>query len=347
MMNAVIFDSFGDAGVLHYAGVPRPRPGPGQVRVRLHAAALNHLDIFIRSGERERDIPLPHIPGCDGAGIVDESGEGVANFLPGDRVAISPGISCGTCSACTANRETFCRSYHVIGTRENGTYAEYICVPEANLVRLTGKLSFVEGAAVPLVFITAWHMLVTRAEVKAGETVLVHGAGSGVGSAAIQIAKLHGAHVIATAGADDKLAKAKALGADEAINYKTNDFVAEVRALTGKRGVDVVFEHTGGEVFAKSITALGKGGRLVTCGSTTDYMANVDVRYVYSRQLTLMGSWMGWKPELEHVMKLFDAPNGRKLNPVIDSVFPLAKAADAHRRMESRQNFGKIVLEIP
>jgi NADPH:quinone reductase-like Zn-dependent oxidoreductase len=347
MMKAVIFDRFGDAGVLHYAGVPRPQPGPGQVRVRLHAAALNHLDLFVRSGERERDIPLPHIPGCDGAGIVDETGEGVTVFRPGDRVAISPGISCGTCSLCTGNRETFCPAYHVLGTRENGTYAEYVCVPQANLVRLTERMSFLEGAAVPLVFLTAWHMLVTRAEVTAGETVLVHGAGSGVGSAAIQIAKLHGASVIATAGSDDKLAKAKALGADEAINYKTQNFVDEVRTLTGKRGVNVVFEHTGGEVFAKSLTVLGPGGRLVTCGSTTDYVANVDIRYIYSRQQTLMGSWMGWKHELEHVMKLFDAPDGRKLNPVIDSVFPLARAADAHRRMESRLNFGKIVLEIP
>jgi NADPH:quinone reductase-like Zn-dependent oxidoreductase len=347
MMKAVIFDRFGDAGVLHLAGVPRPIPGPGQVRVRLHAAALNHLDIFLRSGERERDIPLLYIFGCDGVGIVDETGEGVSVHHPGDRVAISPGISCGTCSACSTNRDTFCRSYHVLGTRENGTYAEYVCVPAANLVRLTDRLSFLEGAAVPLVFLTAWHMLVSRAEIAAGETVLVHGAGSGVGSAAIQIAKLHGAFVIATAGADDKLLKAKELGADETINYKEKNFVDEVRALTGKRGIDVVFEHTGGEVFAKSVTVLGRGGRLVTCGSTTDYMANVDVRYVYSRQQTLMGSWMGWKHELEHVMKLFDAPDGRKLNPVIDSVFPLSKAADAHRRMESRLTFGKIVLEIP
>jgi NADPH:quinone reductase-like Zn-dependent oxidoreductase len=346
MMKAVIFDRFGDAGVLHYAGVPRPQPGPGQVRVRLHAAALNHLDLFIRSGERERNIPLPHIPGCDGSGIVDETGDGVTHFRPGDRVSISPGISCGTCSACTGNRETFCRSYHVLGTRENGTYAEYVCVPQANLVRLSDRLSFLEGAAVPLVFLTAWHMLVTRAEIRAAETVLVHGAGSGVGSAAIQIAKLHGAFVITTAGTDEKLAKAKALGADEAINYNTMNFVDEVRTLTGKRGVDVIFEHTGGEVFAKSVTVLGRGGRLVTCGSTTDFMSNVDVRYIYSRQQTLMGSWMGWKHELEHVMKLFDGPDGRKLKAVIDSVFPLAKAADAHRRMESRQNFGKIVLEI-
>jgi len=346
MMKAVIFDRFGDAGVLHLAGVPRPIPGPGQVRVRLHAAALNHLDLFMRSGERERNITFPRIPGCDGAGIVDETGDGVTIHRPGDRVSISPGISCGSCSACTGNRDTFCSVYHVLGTRENGTYAEYVCVPEANLVRLPDRLSYLEGAAVPLVFLTAWHMLVTRAEVRASETVLVHGAGSGVGSAAIQIAKLHGAFVIATAGSDEKLEKARALGADETINYREKNFVDEVRALTGKRGVDVVFEHTGGEVFAKSVTLLGRGGRLVTCGSTTDYMANVDVRYVYSRQQTLMGSWMGWKHELEHLMKLFDAPDGRKLSPVIDSVFPLARAADAHRRMEARQNFGKIVLEI-
>jgi len=347
MMKAVIFDRFGDAGVLHYTGIPRPEPGPGQVRVRLHAASLNHLDLFIRSGARETNVPMPHILGCDGAGIVDETGEDVTAFHPGDRVAISPGMSCGTCSSCTNSRETFCPSYHVLGTRENGTYAEYVCVPEGNLLFLTEKLSLIEGAAVPLVFLTAWHMLVTRAEIKSGETVLVHGAGSGVGSAAIQIAKLHGARVITTAGSDEKLEKAKALGADEAINYNAKDFAKEVRTLTGNRGVDVIFEHTGGEVFAKSVTVLGRGGRLVTCGSTTDSMANVDVRYIYSRQQSVLGSWMGWKHELEHVMKLFDAPNGRKLNPVIDSVFPLAKAADAHRRMESRKNFGKIVLEIP
>jgi NADPH:quinone reductase-like Zn-dependent oxidoreductase len=347
MMKAVVHDRFGGAEVLHYTAVPRPEPGPGQVRVRLRAASLNHLDLFIRSGEREKNVPLPHIPGCDGAGIVDETGEGVSSVRPGDRVAISPGLSCGTCHACTNNRETFCSSYHVIGTRENGTYAEYVCLPERNLMFLAERLSFAEGAAVPLVFLTAWHMLVTRAEVREGETVLVHGAGSGVGSAAIQIARLHGARVIATAGTDEKLEKARALGADEVINYRTKDFTDEVRTLTGKRGVDVVFEHTGGEVFAKSVTVLGRGGRLVTCGSTTDPAARLDVRYVYSRQQSLLGSWMGWKHELEHVMKLFDAPDGRRLRPVVDSVFPLAKAADAHRRMESRLNFGKIVLDIP
>jgi NADPH:quinone reductase-like Zn-dependent oxidoreductase len=347
IMKAVLFHEFGGPEVLRYETVPDPEPKAGQVRVRLKASSLNHLDLFLRGGEREKNIPLPHIPGCDGAGVVDAIGAGVTGFAAGDRVFISPGMSCGTCSACTGNRETFCPSYHVLGTRENGTYAEFVCVPATNLGFLPDKLSFNEGAAVPLVFLTAWHMLVTRAEVQAGETVLVQGAGSGIGSAAIQIAKLHGARVITTAGSDEKLGKALALGADETINYRSKDFVAEVRALTGKQGADVIFEHTGGEVFARSITVLGRGGRLVTCGSTTDYMASVDVRYVYSRQQSILGSWMGWRHELDHVMKLFDAPNGNKLTPVIDSVFPLERADDAHRRMESRKNFGKIVLEIP
>jgi len=346
-MKAVLFHEFGGPEVLRHETTPDPEPKEGQVRVRLKASALNHLDLFLRGGEREKSIPLPHIPGCDGAGIVDVVGEGVASFVPGDRVFISPGLSCGTCSACTGNRETFCPSYHVLGTRENGTYAEYVCVPATNLGFLPEKLSFIEGASVPLVFLTAWHMLVTRAEILAGETVLVQGAGSGIGSAAIQIAKLHGARVITTAGSEEKLEKARALGADETVNYLEKNFVDEVRALTGKKGVDVIFEHTGGEVFARSITVLGRGGRLVTCGSTTDYMANVDVRYIYSRQQSILGSWMGWRHELDHVMKLFDAADGRKLNPVVDSVFPLEKAADAHRRMESRLNFGKIVLDIP
>jgi len=345
-MKAVLFHEFGGPEALRFETAPDPLPKPGEVRVRLKAASLNHLDLFLRGGEREKNIPLPHIPGCDGAGIVDMVADGVTSFAPGDRVFISPGISCGTCPSCTGNRETFCPTYHVLGTRENGTYAEYVCLPASNLGFLTENLSFTEGAAVPLVFLTAWHMLVTRAEVRAGETVLVQGAGSGIGSAAIQIALLHGARVIATAGSDGKLAKAKALGADEVVNYRTADFVAAVRALTGKQGADVIFEHTGGEVFSKSIVALGRGGRLVTCGSTTDYMASVDVRYIYSRQQSILGSWMGWRHELDHVMKLFAAPDGRKLRPVIDSVFPLEEAAAAHRRMEGRENFGKIVLEI-
>ena len=225
-------------------------------------------------------------------------------------------------------------------------YAEFVKLPAANVVPIPDGLSFAEAAAIPIVFLTAWHMLNTLARVQAGETVLVHGAGSGVGSAGIQVAKHAGARVITTAGSDEKLSKAKELGADELINYNEKDFAAEVRRLTEKRGVDVVFEHVGGEVFAKSIPIIAKGGRLVTCGATTAFVAGVDIRYLYSRQQTIYGSWMGWKPELIEVMKFFDKKSPMRFRPVVDTIIPLAQAADAHRRMEARMNFGKIVMEI-
>ena len=232
------------------------------------------------------------------------------------------------------------------GNERGRYYAEFVKLPAANVVPIPDGLSFAEAAAVPIVFLTAWHMLVTLARVQPGETVLVHGAGSGVGSAAIQVAKNAGARVIATAGSSEKLSKAKELGADETINYNEQDFAVEVRRLTEKRGVDIVFEHVGGEVFAKSIPIIAKGGRLVTCGATTEFVAGVDIRYLYSRQQTIYGSWMGWKPELIEVMKFFDKKSPNRFRPVIDTIIPLAQAADAHRRMEERQHFGKIVLEI-
>lgn len=346
-MKAIRFHTFGGVDVLRYEDAPVPTAGPDDVLIRLKASALNHLDLFIRSGERERNIPLPHIPGVEGAGVVAELGKNVSGFAIGDRVLISPGISCGACTACREGRETFCKIYHVLGTQEDGTYAEFVKVSAQNILPLAAELSFNDGAAIALVFLTAWHMLKTRARLQEGETVLVHGAGSGVGSAAIQIAKLFGARVITTAGSEEKLQKAKALGADELINYRDNDFSEEVRRLTNKRGVDVVFEHIGGEVFQKSIPVIAKGGRLVTCGSTTDYLSRIDIRYLYSRQQSLLGSWMGLKSELLELLKHFEGTSGtRKLRPVIDSTFPLAKAADAHQRMEARKHFGKIVLEI-
>ena len=345
-MKAVRFHAFGGAGVLKFEEAPEPSVGPGDVLLRLKAAALNHLDLWVRSGDRERNISLPHIPGSDGAGIIHSVGQSVTSFKPGDAVLISPGLSCGSCNFCQSGRDTFCREYRVLGTREEGTYAEFVKLPAANVVPIPDGLSFAEAAAIPIVFLTAWHMLVTLARVQTGETVLVHGAGSGVGSAAIQVAKHAGARVITTAGSSEKLLKAKELGADELINYNETDFAVEVRRLTEKRGVDVVFEHIGGEVFAKSIPIIAKGGRLVTCGATTAFVAGVDIRYLYSRQQTIYGSWMGWKPELIEVMKFFDKKSPKRLRPVIDTIIPLAQAAEAHRRMEERKNFGKIVLEI-
>ncbi len=348
-MKAIRFSAFGGTDVLRYEEAPRPVIGPGEILVQLKAAALNHLDLWVRSGARERNIPLPHIPGSDGAGIIAEVGSAVNGPKPGDEVLISPGLSCGHCDLCLGGRDNLCKNYRVLGTKEDGTYAEFVKIPAANVLPIPEGLDLNEAAAIPLVFLTAWHMLATLAKVRSSDTVLVHGAGSGVGSAGIQIAKLLGAHVITTAGSQEKLEKAKKLGADELINYRENDFVEEVKKLTGKRGVDVVFEHIGGEVFEKSITVLAKGGRIVTCGATTEFVAKLDLRYVYSRHQTIYGSWMGGKPELTEVLKFFRKGAGQehhRLQPVVDRVFPLAQAAEAQRYMEERKNFGKVVLSI-
>lgn len=343
-MKAVLIHRFGDASVLQPGDAPEPDTGDGDILIRLKAAALNHLDLWVRSGERERNIPLPHILGSDGAGTVARTGSAVRSFKEGDAVLISPGLSCGRCERCRRGEDNFCREYRVLGVRDPGTYAEYIRLPEANVARIPQGLSFTEAAAVPLVFLTAWHMLVTLARLREGETVLVQGAGSGVGSAAIQIAKHMRARVLTTAGSEEKLQKALRLGADAVINYRESDFTEEVKRLTEKRGVDVVFEHVGGEVLARSLTVLGRGGRLVTCGSSDKFLVTVDVRYIFSRQQAIYGSWMGGKPELLEVLKHF-GPAGT-LRPVVDSVFPLREASRAHERLESRKNFGKVVLEI-
>ena len=346
-MKAVRFHKFGDAGVLTTEEAPKPVIDANEVLIHLKAAALNHLDLWVRSGDREKNIPLPHIPGSDGSGTVAEIGNSVKNFKPGDNVLISPGISCGHCSYCLGGQDNLCRQYHVLGTLEDGTYAEYVKVPAINVIPVPPNLDIIQAAAVPLVFLTAWHMLVTLAKLKIGETVLIHGAGSGVGSAAIQIAKLTGAQVITTAGSGEKLKKAKLLGVDEIINYKEKNFAEEVKRITGKRGVDVVFEHIGGDVFEKSITSLAKGGRLVTCGATSSYTGSIDLRYVYAKHLTIFGSFMGTKHELLEVLCFFsDGAGNRKLIPVIDTILPLEKASEAHRRIEARSNFGKILLTI-
>lgn len=346
-MKAVRLHAYGDASVLAYEECAVPSVGPNDVLLRLHAAALNHLDIWVRSGARERNIPLPHIPGSDGAGVIAEVGSAVDYRKIGERVLISPGLSCRHCPQCLGGNDNLCREYRVLGVREEGTYAEYVALPAVNVLPIPEGMEFTEAAAIPLVFLTAWHMLVTLAKLRPGETVLVHGGGSGVGSAAIQIAKLFHARVITTAGSEEKLQKAKELGADELINSRSADFSEEVRRLTEKRGVDVVFEHVGGAVFEKSITALTKGGRLVTCGATTEFSVNVDIRYIYSRHQSIFGSWMGTKEELIRVLEFFAGGKAkRRLQPVIDTVLPLAEAAQAHRRMEERKNFGKIVLAI-
>ncbi|MBI5475386.1 MAG: zinc-binding dehydrogenase [Ignavibacteriales bacterium] len=346
-MKAIRFHQFGGADVLKFEDAPIPKIGPNEILLQLKVAALNHLDLWVRSGDREKSIPLPHIPGSDGAGVIAEVGSAVDFLKTGDKVLISPGISCGHCELCLSGNDNLCRSYHVLGTKEDGTYAEFVKLPATNVLPIPSGLDFNQAAAVPLVFLTAWHMLVGVAKIKPAETVLVHAAGSGVGSAAIQIAKLFGLRVITTAGTDEKLQKAKSLGADDVINYKEKDFIEEIKRLTNKRGVDIVFEHNGGEIFEKSVFALAKGGRLVTCGSTDNYSARVDLRFLFAKHLSLFGSFMGTKKEMIDVMKFFEKGEGTiQFQPVIDSVFPLEKAMDAHKRLEERKNFGKIVLSI-
>lgn len=340
-MKAVIFRQHGGPEVLEYADVPDPPVGAGELLVRVKACALNHLDLWIRQGIPAYKIPLPHISGCDVAGVVERLGAGVTNVKVGDRVVLAPGLSCGQCPACQSGRENLCASYGIRGAMTDGGYAELTTTRASDAIRLPADFSFEQAAAFPLVFLTAWHMLVTRAKLQAGETVLVQAAGSGVGHAAVQIAKYFKATVYTTVGSDAKIPKAKALGADEVINYQRADLEERVRVLTRQRGVDVVFEHIGPEVWDKSLRVLAKGGRLVTCGATSGPSVSVDLRHVFSRELSILGAIMGTRADLDAVTQLVFS---KHLKPVVDSVFPLREARAAQERMLARDVFGKLVL---
>lgn len=342
-MKAIVYSQHGGPEVLRYTDVADPPIGANEVLVRVRACALNHLDLWLRQGIPGMPIPLPHIPGSDIAGEIAKIGEKVANTKVGANVLLQPGISDGTCAQCLAGRDNYCRQYSLLGQMVDGGCAEYVKAPAVNVLPIPGKLSFEQAAAVPLVFLTAWHMLIGRAHLQPGETVLVLGAGSGVGSAAIQLAKSVGARVIATAGSEAKLAKAKELGADEVIDHSKQKIAAEVKRITERRGVDVVLEHVGVATWEDSIYSLTVGGRLVTCGATTGYDGKIDLRYLFTRQLSILGSYMGSKAELFPVLELF---NRGLLKPVIDTVMPLEHCADAHKRLESREQFGKIVLRV-
>ena len=340
-MKAVIFSQHGEPEVLQYAEVADPQINTNEVLVEVRACALNHLDVWVRGGLPRIKIPLPHILGNDVAGVVREVGELVTWAKAGEEVMIQPGVSCGHCAECLAGHDNMCDEYDIIGYRRDGGYAELLAVPGVNLIPKPKKLSWPEAAALPLVTLTAWHMLVTRARVQPGEDVLVHAAGSGVGSLGIQIAKLHGARVIATASSDEKLAKARELGADDTVNYSSEDWPKEVKRLTNKRGVDVVFEHTGAETWPGSILSLKKGGRLVTCGATSGFDASTDLRHVFYRHLTILGSMMGSKADLLDAMKFIESG---QIRAVVDRTLPLAEARQAHELMEDRAQFGKLVL---
>lgn len=323
--------------------LPDPEPGPGEVRVRVRACAVNRLDLWVRQGWPGLKLELPHVLGSDIAGEVAGCGAGVDGLADGLPVVVSPGTSCGRCRWCLDGRDNLCPRYAILGEQVRGGYAEYVCVPAANVLPKPPALGFVEAAAVPLVFLTAWQMLVDRAGVRPGETVLVHAGGSGVGSAAIQVARLLGAEVVTTASTDDKLARALALGAQHGVRYDEEGWPRRVRDVAGGRGVDVVVEHTGAATWEGSLRCLCRGGRLVTCGATSGWEGKTDLRLVFFRQLSVLGSTMGSKARMFEVLEHVAA--GR-LSPVVDRALPLERAREAHRLLEDRAQFGKVVLEV-
>jgi len=343
-MKAVTFHEHGGPGKLSYEDVDIPQVGPDEMLVRVKACALNYLDIWIRQGIPNYIISLPHISGCDVSGVIDTVGSAYSGPLaPGQSVFVMPGISCGNCDQCMIGKENCCAHFSILGAQRPGGYAEYVAVPAVNVLPLPANLTFEKAAAFPLVSLIAWHMVKTLADVQPGETVLVMGAGSGVGSMAIQMANVLGARVLSTVGSEDKKEKARILGADAVINHTVEDISKRVAELTQGHGVDVVIEHIGQQVWAQCLKSLARGGRLVTCGATSGGIAQFDVRYLYSRQLTIMGAYMGTRDELVEAAHFIETD---KLRPVVDSTFPLEEARAAQERMLARKNFGKIVLIV-
>jgi NADPH:quinone reductase-like Zn-dependent oxidoreductase len=334
----------GGPEVLEYEDTPEPTVGPGEALVRVYACGLNHLDIFTRQGSQAVKAPLPHILGLEPAGEVVELGQGVENVRLGDRVVVHPNVSCGDCPMCCQGHDNLCHNRKFIGVQVDGGYAQYVKAPARNLLAVPEGVSFEEAAACPVAFGTAWHMLVTRADVRKGETVLILGAGSGVGTAGIQVARHLGARVIAAASTDDKLERARALGAHEVVNYSQGRWSHEVRRLTGGWGVDVVFEHIGPSTWQESIASLALNGRLVTCGATTGRWGNTDLWSLFGKQLSLLGSFGA---NLADTRDVVERMHDRVFEPVIDRVLPLSEARFAHELLEGRQVFGKIVLTPP
>ncbi|GAB64178.1 MAG: alcohol dehydrogenase [Candidatus Jettenia sp.] len=342
-MKAVVFYEHGGVDRLTYTDREKPKISPYEVLVKVKACALNHLDIWVRQGLPGAEIPMPHIPGSDIAGEVAEAGMEVKKFRPGDKVLIAPGVRCRKCVYCITNNDSMCSSFKIMGFQVQGGYAEFAKAHVDNIIPVSDKHSFEEWAAIPLVFLTAWHMLITRGQLKPGENVLIHAAGSGIGSAAIQIARVAGARVITTARGKEKLEKAKQIGADEVIDYSKDDYGERVRSVTNNKGVDLIFEHIGPDTWEKNLQCLTKGGRMVVCGATSGPTTTIDIRFLYMKQHTILGCYMGSKKELFDVLNLVEL--GR-LRPVIDTVFPLKDAAAAQQRMLNRENFGKIVLKV-
>jgi NADPH:quinone reductase-like Zn-dependent oxidoreductase len=345
-MRALALTRLGGPQELALLDLPAPGPpGPGEVQLRIRAAALNHLDLFLTEGVKGITLRFPHVVGTDGAGLVEAVGPGVTRVRPGDRVAINPGIGCGNCEACRAGQEPYCRSFQILGEHRPGTCAEIINVPERNVFTIPDAMPWDQAAGFPLAALTAWRMLVTRAKLSAGETVLIWGAGGGIALAALQIAKEIGARVLVTGSSEAKLAKARELGADACFNHREQQPEAIVREIRDRLGggVQVVVDSVGQATWEASLRALAPGGRLVTCGATTGPAVSLDIRRLFWFQWSILGSTMGTGAEFEQVMEKVRA--GR-LWPVIDSVVPLTEGRRAYERMARGEQVGKLVIEV-
>lgn len=343
-MRCVVIREHGSLDQLRFEERPDPEPGPLQVKVALRAIGLNHLDVWVRRGVEGARFPLPLIPGSDAAGVVTAVGPGVTGPVVGDAVIVAPGYSCGACLPCLSGQDPLCTRYGILGESADGTCAESIVVAARSVLRKPASMSFPEAASVALTFLTAWHMVVGRAALASHETVLIHAAGSGVSTAAIQIAHRIGARILVTAGSQAKLDLARRLGAHDGILYREQDFAEEVRKLTAKRGVDVVVDHVGQETFGRSLRSLAKGGRLVTCGGTSGPRIEADLRLIFFKGLSILGSTMGSLAELSTLMLHFERG---VFVPVVDRVLPFDQVAEGHRILEQREVMGKVVLEIP
>lgn len=341
-MRAILMEGRGGPEVLRFGEIEAPKLGAGQARVNVRAVALNHLDVWVRKGTASPKLPLPHILGCDIAGVVDAVGEGV-DLEAGQEVVINPGVSCGRCPRCLNGQDNLCSQYQILGEHRWGGYAEQVVVPAVNILPKPANVGWAEAASVPLTFLTAWQMVVDKLSVQPGEDVLVMAAGSGVSVAAIQIAKLFGARVIATASSEDKLVRAKELGADETINYSNPDWFKEVRKLTGGKGVEAVVDHTGAAYWDGVIKATAWGGRISLVGASSGYEANTSLAHIFYRQLSIFGSTMGSKSRMFPLLKM--VAEG-KLKPIVGAVLPLEQAAMGHEMLEGRTVFGKVILEL-
>jgi NADPH:quinone reductase-like Zn-dependent oxidoreductase len=340
---AMVLDRHGGPEVLERRSIEIPSPGAREVRVRVRAVSMNHMDLWVRRGGPAFKLVYPHRLGCDIAGEVEELGPGARGVSEGDRVMVQPGLSCGVCRACLKGSDNLCSSYRILGENAQGGYTRHINLPDQNLIRIGDALDFAEAAALPLCTLTAFQMVFRKGQVRPGQTVIVHAAGSGVSSIAIKLCKMIGARVIATTGSADKRERAIAIGADEVIVTSEQGYVAEAKRLTSRKGADVILDHVGGELFEQSVTAVAWGGRIVTCGATAGFSAKIDLRQIFFRQVEILGSTMGSKGDLLEALPLI--LDGR-LRASVDRVVPLWNAPEAHEALEGRKVFGKLVLSV-